>query len=467
VIDFTRPLQTWDGFGVNYVETAQTRDYQADPQEYGGFSTLSEGDRQEIVELIFGDDGLKPCTLKMFHDCYHQPEPGPGYDWDPNVIDPTSYDHETTTRWMRYFVREGLKRTRERGDDLQIITTLYGPPAWMTMQRFVRGRDLDPQFKTECAKYIIAWAKHLREVEGFPVRYISLHNEGEDWVRWPLDGSTASTPNHDYNMYWPPEQVAEFVGMLRPMLDAQGMQDVGIAPGETSNWYRFYEWGYADALADDAKTLESLGLITSHGFAGRRLGRWYGDWRSVGTDTLRAQKPELHAWVTSTSWSQMDAFLVWEIHNNIYSAKVNSIIPWAAVQRSSKWVGGDPNPGTAIRVDDKGRYTVEKGYYFFKQVCRAGQAGMAVAKAHANDSDIALIGFARNGTEHPDAFVVTNLGDEAKDLTLEIFGSTSTSFEAARSSDDERYVALGKFVPGATGIVYQAPPRSVTTFFGN
>ena len=50
----------------------------------------------------------------------------------------------------------------------------------------------------------------------------------------------------------------------------------------------------------------------------------------------------------------MDAQFVWEMHNSIYSAKVNAIIPWAAVQRSSRWVGGDPNPGTAIRVDDEG-----------------------------------------------------------------------------------------------------------------
>ena len=31
--DFSRLLQPWDGFGVNYVETAQTRDYRQDPQE--------------------------------------------------------------------------------------------------------------------------------------------------------------------------------------------------------------------------------------------------------------------------------------------------------------------------------------------------------------------------------------------------------------------------------------------------
>jgi hypothetical protein len=377
------------------------------------------------------------------------------------VIDPAAYDHDTTTHWMRYFVREGLQRTRARGSDLQILTTLYGPPAWMTAQKFVRGRDLDPRYKSECAKYIVAWAKHLREVEGFPVQYVGLHNEGEDWNRWPLDGSTASTPNHDYNLYWPPEQVAEFVRMLRPMLDAQGMRDVGVAPGETSNWFRFHEWGYADALADPL-TVERLGLITSHGFYGRNPGRWYGDWRSVGIDAIRAHKPGLHAWVTSTSWSQMDATFVWEMHNNIYAAKVNAIIPWAVVQTDT-WVGGDPNPGTAIRVRE-GRYTVEPGYHFFKQVCRAGQAGMAVAKVRSNDSEVALIGFARNGTPHPDAFVAINIGQEAKDLLLETPGSASASFVAYRSSHDERYVALGEFA--APGIAYRAPPRSVTTFFG-
>jgi hypothetical protein len=158
------------------------------------------------------------------------------------------------------------------------------------------------------------------------------------------------------------------------------------------------------------------------------------------------------------------------MHNNIYSAKVNAIIPWAAVQRSSKWVGGDPNPGTAIRVDDEGHYTVERGYYFYRQVCRAGQAGMAVASVRANDSELALIGFACNGTRHPDAFVVINVGEEAKGLNLEILGSASASFVAYRTSDDERYVAVGEFTEGtddgAPGIAYQAPPQSVTTFFG-
>jgi len=466
LVDLTTKLRDWDGFGVNYVEAAQTRDYQADPQEYGGLSTLSEADRQQAIDLIFGDDGLKPGVLKMFLDPFHQPEPGPGYDWDPNVIDLSAYDHTTTTHWMRYFVREGLGRTRARGDDLAIITTLYGPPAWMTRQKFVRGRDLDPQYKFECAKYLISWARYLREVEGFPVRYVGLHNEGEDWMRWPLDGSTGDAPHHDYNMYWPPEQVVDFVRFVRPMLDAQGMQGVGIAPGETSNWYRFYEWGYAEAIAGKAEALKSLGLITSHGFYGNRPGRWFGDWRSAGIDAIRARRPDIHAWVTSTSWSKMDVFFAWEIHNSIYSAKVNAIIPWAAVQRASKWVGGDPNPGTAIRVDDNGHFCVQPGYHFYKQVCRAGQPGMAVTRVAANDSEISLIAFASNGTRNPDAFVVMNLSDEAKSLDIAVVGSASRSFAAYRTSPNEQYVSLSEMVAHDGVITYGAPPGSVTTFYG-
>ena len=466
-VDFSTSLREWDGFGVNYVEASQTRDYQVEPQEYGGFSLLCEGDRQAILDMIFGPDGLRPGVVKMFLDPFHQSEPGEGYDWDPNVIDPEAYDHERTTRWMRYFVAEGLQRTRARGDELEVVVTLYGPPPWMTRQRFVRGRDLDPALKHECAKYMIAWAKYLREVEDVPVKYISLHNEGEDWERWPLDGSTAGGANHDYNLYWPPEQVADFIRFMPAMLDAQGMGDVGMAPGETTNWYRFSEWGYASAIANDEQAVSNIGLITSHGFKGAGPeSRWYGDWRSLGNDILRARRPDLHSWVTSTSWSNMDVFFVNELRNLIYMTKVNAIIPWACIQQAGKWVGGDPNPGCAFKVSEAG-YEIQPGYHYYKQVCRAGQPGMAVAHVASNDSLIGLIAFASNGTKHPDAFVVLNMSGERRPLQIEVSGSSARSFTAYYTSDDERYAVLGTMAVEDRAVAYDAPPRSVTTFYAN
>ncbi|MFN2129200.1 MAG: hypothetical protein ACK2VD_01655 [Anaerolineae bacterium] len=466
-VDFSTSLREWDGFGVNYVEASQTRDYQVEPQEYGGFSLLCEGDRQAILDMIFGPDGLRPGVVKMFLDPFHQSEPGEGYDWDPNVIDPEAYDHERTTRWMRYFVAEGLQRTRARGDELEVVVTLYGPPPWMTRQRFVRGRDLDPALKHECAKYMIAWAKYLREVENVPVKYISLHNEGEDWERWPLDGSTAGGANHDYNLYWPPEQVADFIRFMPAMLDAQGMGDVGMAPGETTNWYRFSEWGYASAIANDEQAVSNIGLITSHGFKGAGPeSRWYGDWRSLGNDILRARRPDLHSWVTSTSWGNMDVFFVNELRNLIYMTKVNAIIPWACIQQAGKWVGGDPNPGCAFKVSEAG-YEIQPGYHYYKQVCRAGQPGMAVAHVASNDSLIGLIAFASNGTKHPDAFVVLNMSGERRPLQIEVSGSSASSFTAYYTSDDERHAVLGTMAVEDRAVAYDAPPRSVTTFYAN
>ena len=454
-VDFSKKIRDWDGFGVNYVEVSQTRDYKASPQEYGGFSILSETSRQEILDMIFGPEGLKPRIVKMFLDPFHKASPESGYD------------HLTATKWMRYFIKQGLSKSRARGGDLKIITTLYGPPGWMTKQKFVRGRDLDPDYKYQCAEYIISWVQYLRDSEKLPVKYISLYNEGEDWMRWPLDGSTAGEEGHDYNLYWPPEQVVDFLKFMREILDKEGLQDVGLTPGETTNWYRFSEWGYADAIANDPEAMTNLGLITSHGFYNPQVGRWFGDWRSTGIDILRAHNPNLHSWVTSMSWSNMDVYFINDIRQHIYSAKVNGIIPWALIQRPGKWIGGDPNPGTAFTVDDSGNFQVKPGYYFYKQVCRAGQPGMSVARVISNDSEVSLIGFAGNGTKNPDAFVLLNLSDQNKDLNIEVLGSTSKSFNVCRSSDSEKEASLGNLAPRRETITYSAPARSVTTFYAH
>ena len=140
-------------------------------REIAGKGTLFSG-----IDLVFGDEGLRVGLVKMFLDPFHQKESG------------GAFDHETTTSNMRMFFRLGLAKTRARGDDLIIITTLYGPPAFMTLQNILRGRDLDPARKTDLADYLISWAKFLQEKEKFPIKYISLHNEGEDWERWPWDG---------------------------------------------------------------------------------------------------------------------------------------------------------------------------------------------------------------------------------------------------------------------------------------
>jgi hypothetical protein len=486
-VDFSKKLLPWDGFGVNYVETSQTFDYDKWPQDYGGFRFLREEDRRRIVDLVFGEDGLKVGLVKMFLDPHHQKAAG------------GSFDHARTTGNMRWFVREGLRTTRARGADLEIITTLYGPPAYVTKQNVIRGRDLNPAHRNALADYMIEWVRYLREQEGFPVNYISLHNEGESWRRWPDHGGhddMVTEGGHDYNFFFPPEQVVDIVKLTRQRLDARGMRDVKVTPGEWTNWYRFPAWGYADALAADDDAMNALGLITSHGFyVGRQeAGRWFGPHTSRGNDILRARRPELRSWTTSTAWDAkvdvgldprryvMKSDFIKELHGNIYEARVNAIIPWAFIQNASQWNKPDPNPGAAIRTYDDGTWQIKKGYYYYKQVTRAGQAGMAVAHTAAMDSEIALIGFASNGTAHPDAVVVINFGPNNWRTQLHVRGTEHTRFHAYRTTGSETYELretaqplddgsdnfrdLGVFPVENGAIVFDAPANSVTTFFG-
>ena len=461
-VNFNKTFQDWDGFGINYVETAQTPDYAADPQDYGGFRTLSDDKRQEIIDLIFGADGLKPGVFKMFIDCFQQDEEhlnGPAL----GDIDLKNYDHETTTSWMRYFIREGLKKTRARGDDLQGVATLYGPPAFMTKTKQVRGRDLDPKYETELAKYLVSFAKYMNECEGIPIRYLSIHNEGEDFYRWPPDGKDSNIgTGHDYNLYWPPGAVASFLPLLKKVALAAGT-DYLPAPGECSGWTRFSHWGYANEIAESPEAMDAIGLITSHGFWGPGLSDPFSSTHAdTGIAMIRAEKPSLHAWVTSTSWAKMDSKFTYEIHRNIYDAHVNAIIPWAAIQLAGGWVGGDPNPGCAISVPGDGTYEVRKGYYYYKHFCRFGQPGMKVASAYVSNTACAVAAFASNGTKNPNAIIAVNTATKDHTLRLQIIGG-GKKYHLYTTSPDSYYEDRGVLEAEEGVICLPCPADSVST----
>jgi hypothetical protein len=456
-VDFGDTLQDWDGFGFNYVETAQTRNFQEWPQDYGGFSLLKESQKDEIVDLVFGPEGLDVDLVKMFLDPWHQREvEGP-------------FDHETTTRNMLRFVESGVGRKAEQGEKLEVITTLYGPPDWATRQGFIGGRDIDWTKGEGLADYMIDWARFLRERE-IPVHYLSIHNEGEDFYRWDFVEGTQRFRHFDYNAYWRPEEVNAFVRLLAGRVSAAGLQELGVTNGEPSNWTRFANWGYAQALAEDRKALEALGLITTHGFLNGDMTKLsFGTANASTTGLLRAQRPELHAWITSYSWGKMDVTFVQAAHEHIYNARVNALIPWAGIQHPPSWLDGDPNPGNAITVRGPGEYEVTPGYFLFKQLTRAGRRGMKVVRTYLANPNSSLIGFAGAGSGHPDAFVVVcNIGVWKLPYGIRVEGSKYRKFRAWRSHQDgsERWADLGVFPVLNGQIVYDPPKGTVTTFVG-
>jgi hypothetical protein len=137
----------------------------------------------------------------MFLDSYHQVAP------DAN------FNHHLTTKNMLEFVISGNVKTQERGDQLEIITTLYGPPPWATKQKFIGERDLDQEQSENLGQYVVDWIHFLRD-QNLPVKYLSLHNEGEDFYKWDFQKGTQRFPGFDFNMYWSPGQVNHFLKMM-------------------------------------------------------------------------------------------------------------------------------------------------------------------------------------------------------------------------------------------------------------
>lgn len=454
-IDFSQHLQQWDGFGFNYVETCQTRDYDQYAQDYGGFSLLSKKDQEEIIEAIFGTDGLQVQIVKMFLDPFHQAEAG------------GEFDHEKTTSQMQKFVTQGLDLTRKRGDDLEIITTLYGPPAWATKQKFIGGRDLDPSQVDNLGSYMCDWTKYLKD-KGCPVKYISLHNEGEDFYRWNYEDGTQRFERFDYNMYWPPEQVNLFIKRMPDIMKKHGLNDVVVTNGEPSNWTRFHYWVYSTALRDDPEAMAKLGLLTTHGFINGNMEKLsYASANSLTTDMLRMDKPDLHAWITSFSWGKMSVDFVRMVHEHIYTAKVNAVIPWAGIQNQSQWIGGDPNLGTAIIVNDDGSFEYTMAYCFYKQLTWAGKRSMAVAGAFVASPQAHIIAFSSNNSDNPDAFVLTsNIYVWGRPIKVNIKGSKSQKYRAYRTMQDgsEKFREIGIFEVQDGSIIYDPPQASTTTF---
>jgi hypothetical protein len=208
-------------------------------------------------------------------------------------------------------------------------------------------------------------------------------------------------------------------------------------------------------------------LITSHGFYGGSVGSWSGDFRSFGVDLLRSKRPELHAWTTSISWRNADVETIMMYRDAIYAAKTNALLPWAFIQRHTLWPSGDPNPKTAILVaDEGGSYTVQNGYYLYRQLCIAGRPGTSVCRTVSDDWRISLAAFGGRGTPYPDAVVVCNNDDEPRSVPLTVLGSEHTEFSLVRTTDDggEQGARVGSWRADAGS--YVAPPKSVTTLLG-
>jgi hypothetical protein len=125
---------------------------------------------------------------------------------------------------------------------------------------------------------------------------------------------------------------------------------------------------------------------------------------------------------------------------------------------------------------------VTKGYYYYKQLARAGAPGTHVAHTAALSTEVSLLAFAGGRSPHPDAVAVINVGAEGRRVAVRVRGTGARAFGAFRTTGGEaheparttarrgpppgeNYRDLG-VLPVRGGVVeVDAPANSVTTLF--
>lgn len=345
--------QTMDGFGASGAWWAQ---------EIGGWD---QGNRQRVIDLLF--DRQRGIGLSLYRynvgagggaeisDPWQRAEtfeiaPG-GYDWsrDRNAV------------WV-------LKAAHAAGVE-RFVAFANSPPARMTVSGLASGaRDggsnLLPAMYPAFARYLVDVTRHLREVEGVPIGWISPINEPQ-WAWSPAKGQEGCHYSMD-----------ECAAMVRTLIAATGtlLPAVKVSAPECGEWETAAL--YLDRLLGDPVAGPALDRFAIHsyasnatfkrlvaGLAARRFPRarlWMSEWtemqsgRDTGMDSALTLANTVHEDITDggvTSWQYWIAVSKYDFHDGlIYTDEGTQHI----IETKRLWAMGNfsrfVRPG-AVRID--------------------------------------------------------------------------------------------------------------------
>lgn len=311
-IDALAQAQTIEGFGAAGAWWAQ---------DVGGW----EDEKRDLVaDLLFGREkgiGLSFYRYSIgggngenIQDVWRRAETFEvargQYDWtrDANAI------------WM-------LRAARERGVE-HFVAFVNSPPARMTVSGLTTGgkdgtSNLSPEMYAEFSQYLVDVVRHLRDVEGIPVDWLSPVNEPQ-W-NW-------SYQNGQEGCHYSPSEVLELTRVLLETLRRNAM-DVQLSLFESGEWKTADV--YIEKLASDPLIWQALPHVSLHSYWSTRADKE----RFVAH--MEKNHPDKSLWMSE--WTEMQEgrdtgmesalVLASTIHDDLTIADVTSWQYWIAVSK--------------------------------------------------------------------------------------------------------------------------------------
>ena len=247
--------QTLQGFGGAITESAAYV-----------YSLLSPEQKQELMRMYFGPDGMNYCFVRISIDsCDFSLS---HYEADGFACDET-LERFSFARVEQYILPMLRDAERAHGEKLEIMLSPGSPPAYTkTNGDRNHGGKLKPCYEGRWAEYICRYILEFRR-RGFHVRMLTLQNEPKAVQNW------------DSCVYTAREEQQFLRNAIWPALVRHGLENIGIYIWD-HNKERALEWA---GTILDPQTAPMVAGVAFH---------WYSGDHFEALRILREQFPEKH-----------------------------------------------------------------------------------------------------------------------------------------------------------------------------
>ena len=428
-----RTGQTMIGFGASGAWWAQ---------DVGGWD---DGSREQIIQLLFDEDEGIGLSIYRYNigggpddkipDDWRQAE---SFEVAPGVYDWTL---DANAMWV-------LRAARAAGVN-QFVAFANSPPARMTVSGRTNGdpdtlSNLAPEMYREFAQYLVDVVRHLQDVEGIPVRWLSPINEPQwDW----------KLANVQEGSHYEPDEVAALTRVLIDVV-AKNELDVKISVFEAGEWWNS-SVGYYEPLLSDPVIRANIDHLAIHSY-------W-----STPQDKARLVQyldenyPDLE--IEMTEWVEMEQgydrsmdsglVLANTIHDDLTIGRVISWQYWIAVSRYNF------HDGLIYVLRHTHKVTETKRLWTMGNYSRYVRPGYQRLEVDNPVAELKATAF-RSPDEGTLVMVVINNGEQALTMALAGLPAEYGQLRAYQTSAD---LNLELIFEGALQGQFEFAPQSVTT----
>jgi glucuronoarabinoxylan endo-1,4-beta-xylanase len=430
--------QTIDGFGV-FAGRAEP--------------FFSDENRDEILEALFGENGLKLSILRAeVLDSYSSEEGIIDFHTDADIDVrpgdpdfPAAGSDDITQRgqlWIMTYAKQEYGVSK-------IVASTWSPPVYM---KTISGQEegegfnrLNPDYDEQFASYLAQFAVAMNSA-GAPIWAVSPMNEPE----YP----TPSWPG----TVWTPADAARFVSKLKSALQ-QMSPETKVMIGETANW-QLADLFLADTLSKTDAT--NIDILASHGYSLPNIsGTVTFNINPLSWEVTTSTSPR---WITEISSTEsFDPSMVTgmklaiSMHKYFATQALNAFIYWLGVVQSSN---------ESLINSDTHQYSFTKLYDIMGQYSRYIQPGDVRIGVSSDEPTTGVYISAYRSSDANLSIVITNSNEADETLILIPDGISPSTLQPYVTTGEEgiRWQPATPVVSDSEGqFTVILPAQSVTT----